>query len=385
MGAIISRWRKKKSTVEELEGLEEEIESLQKVKQQNLDLQKKIIGTLLLYSIVGYIIAGLLFYFYYMPERWQDKLLYSTPLLTFPLIIWLLKRIFHWYFVKRISKNESALEELKDRKKQMLNEVMEKETYKKAKEILEKFDPENYKKLEPPPGATPMRTPQGQEIRQRSAASRGAPNATPSQPPKDTKATPGPSTGPPGTPMSQANMSQQRGPLYGRPPGPPMPRPILPRECSTADKLIEYLLGDGPQNRYALICKQCHSHNGMALKEEFEYLSFRCCYCYVYNAAKKQRPQAPQISSPAPSQVSAPNRGNSIPRDQPGSTDLKEQDKVEGQESGRVTPDSTSKDTQESTDQQEVKSSSCDTNSKVSQAIKDKRSFSSDESESSEL
>ena len=38
------------------------------------------------------------------------------------------------------------------------------------------------------------------------------------------------------------------------------------------DKLVEYLVGDGPENRYALICKQCQSHNGMALKEEFEYI-----------------------------------------------------------------------------------------------------------------
>ena len=38
------------------------------------------------------------------------------------------------------------------------------------------------------------------------------------------------------------------------------------------DKLVEYLVGDGPANRYALICKQCQSHNGMALKEEFEYI-----------------------------------------------------------------------------------------------------------------
>ena len=36
-------------------------------------------------------------------------------------------------------------------------------------------------------------------------------------------------------------------------------------------QVIEYLIGDGPNNRYALICKQCCSHNGMALKEEFEY------------------------------------------------------------------------------------------------------------------
>ena len=55
--------------------------------------------------------------------------------------------------------------------------------------------------------------------------------------------------------------------------GPPLPRPILPRERSAMDKVLEYLVGDGPQNRYALICRFCHSHNGMALKEEFEYIS----------------------------------------------------------------------------------------------------------------
>lgn len=42
----------------------------------------------------------------------------------------------------------------------------------------------------------------------------------------------------------------------------PLPREILPRERSVIDKMVEYLVGDGPSNRYALICKQCASHNG---------------------------------------------------------------------------------------------------------------------------
>jgi hypothetical protein len=50
-----------------------------------------------------------------------------------------------------------------------------------------------------------------------------------------------------------------------------MPRPVFPRDRSYLDKLVEYLVADGPSNRYALICKNCDSHNGMALKEEFEY------------------------------------------------------------------------------------------------------------------
>ena len=36
-------------------------------------------------------------------------------------------------------------------------------------------------------------------------------------------------------------------------------------------QLTDFLVGDGPGSRYALICTQCYSHNGMALKDEFEY------------------------------------------------------------------------------------------------------------------
>lgn len=56
------------------------------------------------------------------------------------------------------------------------------------------------------------------------------------------------------------------------PPGPPMPRPVLPRERGYFDRFVEYLVGDGPANRFALVCRQCESHNGMALKDEFPYL-----------------------------------------------------------------------------------------------------------------
>ena len=70
--------------------------------------------------------------------------------------------------------------------------------------------------------------------------------------------------------------------LLGAPPGPPLPRQVLPRERSVMDKIFESLVGDGPQNRYALICKHCLSHNGMALQEEYEFLSeFKTCLSYI--------------------------------------------------------------------------------------------------------
>jgi hypothetical protein len=53
--------------------------------------------------------------------------------------------------------------------------------------------------------------------------------------------------------------------------GSPLPRPVLSQHRTVIDRLVDYLVGDGPSNRYALICRQCEFHNGMALKEEFEY------------------------------------------------------------------------------------------------------------------
>lgn len=42
----------------------------------------------------------------------------------------------------------------------------------------------------------------------------------------------------------------------------PLPRPMIKKERTILDKLIDYLVDDGPSNRYALICKRCNGHNG---------------------------------------------------------------------------------------------------------------------------
>lgn len=65
-----------------------------------------------------------------------------------------------------------------------------------------------------------------------------------------------------------------------------LPRPVLSRDRTLFDRLADIVLGDGPQNRYALICRTCGSHNGMARKEEFDYLGmlflFICMFTFVH-------------------------------------------------------------------------------------------------------
>lgn len=304
MGAILSRRKKKQSTEEILEDLQDKIEALEESKQTNIEKQKHLIGSLILYSIVLYVGAALLFYFYYMPESVSERITYASPLAVFPILVWLIKSFLHWYFVKRISKNEAALNDLQEQKNKILDEVMETETYKKAKEILEKYDPE---KLTGSKFSSPnvSRSPEGQELRQRKSNPSNLTVKDRSQEvPHFMLTTP---VGPTGfgqqkvrPPATRPNIGESASPqniqdvsavTAGHTIKPALPRPLLPENRSVFDRFVDYLLGDGPQNRYALICRNCHHHNGMALKEEYEYFSFHCCYCNFLNPARKQRPK----------------------------------------------------------------------------------------------
>uniref|UniRef100_A0A8C2BGP7 Endoplasmic reticulum junction formation protein lunapark n=1 Tax=Cyprinus carpio TaxID=7962 RepID=A0A8C2BGP7_CYPCA len=292
-----------------------DIKDLEEFRAKNQRLLKLWVGRLLFYSSALYLITCLCVYYLYSPEQWSARLITALPLLAFPALVLLLRKLLIFLFSKRTERN-SKLMICCFSSFFMLEEVMETETYKNAKLILERFDPESKKKAETE--ATPVRphmTPRpGQDLRQRhvAVASPGAvlspmsPGATPlhgapgGPPEKGLASSVASPTG-----ASQAETPRQMmrsmnpyspGPGSGmRPPGPPLARPILPRDRSSVDRVIEYLVGDGPQNRYALICQQCFSHNGMALKEEFEYVAFRCAYCYFMNPARKTRPQAPRL------------------------------------------------------------------------------------------
>ncbi|XP_030603843.1 endoplasmic reticulum junction formation protein lunapark-B [Archocentrus centrarchus] len=314
MGALISRWKTKPTTVEQLENLDKEIKELEEFRAKNQRLQKLWIGRLLLYSSVLYLLTSLVVYCLYLPEHWLQRVAMGLPFFIYPVLVWFIRKLLIFLFSKRTERNSEKLEDLKAAKKKILEEVMETETYKNAKLILERFDPEAKKKAELE--ATPVRsqiTPRpGQEIRQRGVAMRPMPMGTPPAMVMTPPAGARPLLGPAGTPVAPGGPPERSAlsasvlqgaiprtpssPMPGmHPPGPPLARPILPKDRGAVDRVIEYLVGDGPQNRYALICQQCFSHNGMALKEEFEYLAFRCAYCYVMNPARKTRPQAPRL------------------------------------------------------------------------------------------
>ncbi|GJQ66367.1 hypothetical protein Trydic_g4403 [Trypoxylus dichotomus] len=323
MGIIITKFRKKKTTEEILEKLDKEIKTIETYRVNTEQTQKKIVGRFILISVIVYTVTAFLFYFYFFPASFYDRLFYIIPLIFAPIIIVSTKKGLTWYYKRKITRNQMKLRKLSDEKKKILENVMETETYKKAKVILEKYAPEQVRRSNnfPVPStdaASPDKNnmasniiPPTPGLRHRALSSM-QPNQLARTPYSGLQQTPArplaiTASVPPTARISSTSLAS----VAPIPPqigvsGTPLrlARTILPRERSVFDRMVEYLVGDGPSNRYALICKQCSSHNGMALKEEFEYLSFRCCYCYFLNPARKKRPPAPKLEFESKQQLS---------------------------------------------------------------------------------
>ncbi|CAG2172234.1 unnamed protein product, partial [Oppiella nova] len=201
--------------------------------------------------------------------------------------------------------SEDRLKALKRQKKRILEKVKETENFKDAKDILEKYDPKalldsvslrtlNASSTPLLSNVPPLRMSTDSQLRYRV-------NSTPMRPLPAIMSSPAFSSQP--NPAFRQNlirgpqMTPQRMPSVPMPPPIRTVKPILPHKRTVMDKLVDYVVGDGPNNRYALICIHCYSHNGMALKEEFEYIAYICCYCKRFNPARKTRPAPPPLET----------------------------------------------------------------------------------------
>ncbi|KAK9295469.1 hypothetical protein QLX08_010222 [Tetragonisca angustula] len=305
---LLSRFGRKKTTIEILEDLDVKIEEIERYGYSTEQRHKRIVGVLILYSVLFYIITVFVFYFYFFQASLYDQIFYIIPLLIFPILILLTKKMITWYYKCKISKNQDKLSTMQSEKKKILDEVTETETYKKAKEILLKFAPDQLtimsslspqpKNLQQSNTSQSLMSPAG-ELRKRAIMNQNQTLIVQNNIPTDTNVPCDTLVcNSPNIHLQSAGRSVNTPNKNCKSPAPHLPilpRPILPKERTGLDRLIDYLVGDGPSNRYALICQSCDSHNGMALKEEFEYFGFKCSYCNFLNHARKQKPCAPKL------------------------------------------------------------------------------------------
>ncbi|CAD5214818.1 unnamed protein product [Bursaphelenchus okinawaensis] len=220
-------------------------------------------------------------------------LAWFTGILLFMTVRFLSGRCFDFL----LGRSEKNIVNLNNRRTQILEDVKENEKFNVAKEIIEKYGSEQDLAeigvvKEPSPGLNGLR----QNSKTKQNLKRPAPPKP--EPKEETEEFARPKTP---EQLPQAGSSTD---LALRTPSMPMNRtlglrtpimrqpirPFVQVSRTPIDKIIDYIIGDGPSNRFALICKQCHAHNGMALREEFDGISFVCYNCQFYNPARNAQP-----------------------------------------------------------------------------------------------
>ncbi|KAK9671705.1 hypothetical protein RND81_12G049000 [Saponaria officinalis] len=63
-------------------------------------------------------------------------------------------------------------------------------------------------------------------------------------------------------------------------------------------RIAALLVGEDPTQCYALICGNCHMHNGLASKEDFPYVTYICPHCHALNGPRIRQDHASGTSSP---------------------------------------------------------------------------------------
>ncbi|CAB4054788.1 LNPK [Lepeophtheirus salmonis] len=362
MGFVLSKLWSRETTSQKIEKIQNKIVSIQNFKKDTETRQAKITKSLNISFCVMYALAlilGLIYakFYYHNPQKNMDFVFKFKIFLGFflaPLTFWILKKI--------------KLKELREKKTEILDQVTEKETFKVAREILEKYAPESLSKYgmvsgfrmtsssySIPSSLSSIRSSYSSDnsssVRRRvvpttamsvitsstsssSMSSSRAPLSTTSSSNYSNRSSITPSVigGGERVPTYQPRPISSYGPLIPRAPGPrnvrpltrpmlpinrhprgpPLPRPVVPAQKSVFGKLMDYVVGEGPGNQYALICKQCQSHNGMAQHEDYDYTSYRCCYCHYWNPPKKKRPIAPKLELPSASSVSSDEKDEKV-------------------------------------------------------------------------
>lgn len=164
--------------------------------------------------------------------------------------------------------NSEQLAELRTEKRDLLDQVKNKETYKDAVEILQRFGGNDRSFSTPSKGpATPGNISMDKKLMVSSSTNMTPTTAFKAPGPRQLAHLPNNLQQRFNAQQTPVNLNRSLiatassvAPIRGNK---RTPFPIIDNNQKTVvDKMVDYLIGDGPTNRFAMICQQCFKHNG---------------------------------------------------------------------------------------------------------------------------
>jgi endoplasmic reticulum junction formation protein lunapark len=201
------------------------------------------------------------------------------------------RRAVGWWYTRKIDREVETKEILKTRLEEKIEELKEKSDYYNTQQLLKRFDsksaprpslPDTLRESPPQQQRHPQHQSSSNDIRQNPTVDtlRQRGNSRSSLPPLPPPITPATFAVPPPVPAQQ-NIPQFHPSAFSPPPSPILPVQQQPK--TFLDRVLDLLVGEdenAADRRYALICRHCRAHNGLAppgeRAEEVGYLCGRC-------------------------------------------------------------------------------------------------------------
>lgn len=303
MGTMISFFRRPEmDTTAQLSAIEVQIKSSTETHELNGNKLANLNKNTWFYGGLVFAILLVFIYAVFPLELIRRIILLVLVFVLYPIGVLLTRKFFKYWLTRKKLDAEKSLEQLTKERDEILENVMEKEPYNKAREILKRFAPQQLDK---------QKSATDEKVRRHKLVN-GIPANMTTKPvvstpvqndPNKTLATPGVQNIPVNVQKRMQLNATYSGHLLRSSPNRNVKtvRP-LPNQLnqSKVDKIVGWVVGSNPEQMYALICQSCCKHNGLALREEFVYLDWKCAFCHHHNPARKERPRPPRLQEQKP-------------------------------------------------------------------------------------
>lgn len=286
MGVIFSRFRSQSDDNYEkiLSELDDDIGQAEVRLREIRIRERSALIIWIVYSMLAYVAyVASYWYFVYMSieeEGWDFMKI--APVFTGPFFIVIGYRFLALWYKRKETNEISQLEHLRAKQKLKVEELKKKTGYYTTKTLLDRYDSSKGQINQQNVSVRPVQS-ISPSLRQRNVPNPQVPEIHGIN--RDSRSN---------------NIELNIGGNAPRPNSydPSSPNSITPLQRRWYDKLVDVIVGDDEQ-KYALICQNCFTWNGLAYPADFEDVQYYCKKCNHFNPSRRSQRNETSLSAPS--------------------------------------------------------------------------------------
>ncbi|KAK1416705.1 hypothetical protein QVD17_25821 [Tagetes erecta] len=242
--------------------------------------------------------------------EWKMRALRVLPIFVLPVLAWVLYSGIHSLIGMCDRRDQRTLERLRDERQAKIDELKDRTNYYNTQQLIQKYDPDPAAKAA---AASVLASKLGADsglhwfVDESQFSQHDIGKSSDSE-------------------LMQSGGLRRRNPLEARSPGSSgmqdsgfqyagsevsefsLPSELVvenqnrvamsPQDGGWMARLAALLVGEDPTQSYALICGNCHMHNGLARKEDFLVITYYCPHCHALNKPRNLDESSTCNSSP---------------------------------------------------------------------------------------